>query len=106
MKNEKVCPKCTSTEIIRVPGTMHVRGAGNNIRRGYVFDENRFIVLVTRYVCSNCGFSEEWIDEKEDIEKIKKWYESKEGKISLDNLEGDNDNFSDTPPWDEKNKML
>jgi hypothetical protein len=29
---------------------------------------------VTRYLCGACGFSEEWIDETEDIAKIRKKY--------------------------------
>lgn len=31
-------------------------------------------VLVHRYLCCNCGFSEEWID-KEDIQELKKKYQ-------------------------------
>ncbi|WP_278281159.1 hypothetical protein [Clostridium sp. BSD9I1] len=27
-------------------------------------------VKVTRYLCCDCGYSEEWIDDKKDIEKI------------------------------------
>lgn len=29
--------------------------------------------LVNRYVCCNCGYSEEWID-REDLPKLKKKY--------------------------------
>ena len=71
MKNSKQCPKCSSKKIIRIPGKFESWGAGNNIRMG-IFVKNA--VLVTRYLCNNCGFSEEWIDKKEDIEKLKKKY--------------------------------
>ena len=103
MKNEKVCPKCTSSEILRIPGIMHYRGSGNNIRRGSIFDENVLNILVTRYVCRNCGFSEEWIDENRDIEKLSKWHEDKINSIDLDQLETDDNNFSEAPPWNKKN---
>ena len=29
---------------------------------------------VTRYICRDCGFTEEWIDSKDDIEKINRLY--------------------------------
>lgn len=103
MKNEKVCPKCTSSEILRLPGIVHFRGAGNNIHRGSIFNENGFGVLVTRYVCAICGFSEEWIDDKQDVEKIKKWCDGLKTKAELDGLEKDDKNFSDTPPWENNN---
>ena len=66
MKNSKVCPKCQSTNIIRIDGYAGANGAGNNVMIGMsIFSA----VKVNRYICCNCGFTEEWID-KEDIEKI------------------------------------
>ncbi len=70
MKNTKICPKCGSGDIIFVPGTAEAYGAGNNIRVGATIFSS---VLVHRYVCCDCGYSEEWIS-KEDIEKLKKKY--------------------------------
>ena len=71
MKNSKQCPKCSSKKIIRIPGKVGAFGVGNNILMGaFVFNA----VKITRYLCSNCGFSEEWIDEKKDIEKLEKKY--------------------------------
>ena len=46
MKNRKICPK-----------------------------SNFSAVLVHRYVCCACGYSEEWID-KEDIPRLKEKYEN------------------------------
>lgn len=68
MKRTHVCPKCNSTEIIRVEGNAGAYGAGNNIQTGWF---NFSAVLVHRYVCCSCGYSEEWID-TEDIAKLKK----------------------------------
>jgi hypothetical protein len=72
MKNSKTCPKCQSTDIIRIPGDVRAFGTGNNIAvratllLGYV--------RVTRYLCGACGFSEEWIDAAEDIAKLKEGF--------------------------------
>lgn len=71
MKNTKVCPKCHGTDILRIKGNSGAYGSGNNIPAGWsVFSA----VLVHRYVCCSCGFSEEWID-LEDIPKLKEKYQ-------------------------------
>lgn len=68
MKYSKVCPKCQSTNIVRIDGYTGAHGAGNNVMIGMsIFSA----VNVNRYICCNCGFTEEWID-KEDIEKVEK----------------------------------
>ncbi len=70
MKNTRICPKCNSNDILTIPGTSGAYGTGNNIPAGKtVFS----YVLVNRYLCCSCGYSEEWID-KEDMEKLKKKY--------------------------------
>ena len=69
MKNTKICPKCGSNDILRIEGTNNGYGGGNNIKSS-VFG----VALVTRYLCCNCGFSEEWIEKDEDIKKLKKKY--------------------------------
>lgn len=67
MKNNKICSKCNSNDIIRVNGNIGAYGMGNNISTGLTI---RSTVKVHRYVCCNCGYSEEWID-KEDIATLK-----------------------------------
>ncbi len=67
MKNTKVCPKCQSNDIIRIDGYVDSGGAGNNIRLGMTAWS---AVHVNRYICCNCGFTEEWLDEV-DVEKAK-----------------------------------
>ncbi len=62
MKNTKTCPKCGGREIIKVPGTNGAYGTGNNIQTSWW---NFTAVLVNRYVCCDCGYSEEWIDKKD-----------------------------------------
>ncbi|OGN89927.1 MAG: hypothetical protein A2Y88_10945 [Chloroflexi bacterium RBG_13_48_10] len=70
MKNN-ACPKCGSNEIIRIPGQAGAYGSGNNIPVGFWITS---AIKVTRYLCGHCGFSEEWIDSPEDLEKLKEKY--------------------------------
>lgn len=66
MKNNKICPKCQSANIVRIDGYSGPYGTGNNVMTGMsIFSA----VNLNRYICCNCGFTEEWID-KGDIEKI------------------------------------
>lgn len=69
MKNTKRCPKCGCDVILKV---------------GYdpIWYRNQYIpvgitmfsaVPVTRYVCTGCGYSEEWID-KADIPRLREKY--------------------------------
>jgi hypothetical protein len=59
VKYTHTCPKCRSTDAVRVPGRSGAYGSGNNISVGFsTFNA----VLVTRYVCLARGFVEEWID--------------------------------------------
>lgn len=67
MKNTRICPKCDSTDIVRIDGYAGAYGSGNNIMTGMTIFS---AVNVNRYICCKCGFSEEWID-REDIEKIR-----------------------------------
>ncbi len=60
------CPKCGCTEIYRINGYMGAYGSGNNIAVGPFSN-----IMVHRYVCAGCGFTEEWIDPV-DISKIRK----------------------------------
>jgi predicted RNA-binding Zn-ribbon protein involved in translation (DUF1610 family) len=68
MRNSGTCPKCGAVNILRIPGRAGAYGAGNNIQVGMTIFS---AVKVTRYLCTACGYSEEWIDAGEDIEKLK-----------------------------------
>ncbi len=73
MKNTKTCPKCSSADILFVPGNAGAYGTGNNIQTGLTILS---AVLVNRYICCDCGYTEEWVD-REDIDKLKKKYSEK-----------------------------
>ena len=74
MKNGNKCPKCESENILKIP-VLKSDSLSNYIPTG----NGLFIkpVYVSRYLCEECGYSEEWIDSKEDIEKLKKKYKKK-----------------------------
>lgn len=60
MKNQSKCPKCGSSNILKIEGQQGPFGTGNIIPIESTF--KRKSVKVNRYVCCDCGFSEEWID--------------------------------------------
>lgn len=60
MKNKKICPKCNSEKILRILGETGIYGTGNNIPAGFL----NGTVNISRYLCCNCGYMEEWVDSK------------------------------------------
>ena len=66
MKIGKKCPKCNSTAISRKRGSPVL----NSWSRISV-NITSLDVWVTKYICTECGFIEEWIDEKGDLSKFK-----------------------------------
>ena len=74
MKNTKICPKCSSSDIVRIVGKTGYRDTANVVSSGLLFTAS-----VSRYVCCGCGFSEEWIENEKDLEKLKKKYSKENG---------------------------
>ncbi len=70
MKKSNTCPKCGSKDILMIPGSTGAHGMGNNIQVGWT---TLSAILVHRYLCCGCGYSEEWIDEK-DFGKLKETF--------------------------------
>ena len=71
VKKTGTCPKCESRDLIRIPGSTYAFGAGNNVPAGTTIYAH---VPVARFLCSHCGYSEEWIESPADIEKLRKKY--------------------------------
>jgi predicted nucleic-acid-binding Zn-ribbon protein len=67
VKNTRLCSKCNSNNLLKIPGKHTGYGAGNIITLGWSAIN---AVKVTRFVCEQCGYSEEWIENKEDIERL------------------------------------
>ena len=61
MKNSKTCIKCGGNNIVMIKNDGHPDGTyGNNIQcRATVLSG---VVFVERYICCDCGYTEEWID--------------------------------------------
>jgi hypothetical protein len=56
------CTKCQSKNLIRIPGQAGPYGSGNNIPVGWM----KIPLKVTRILCGDCGFSEEWVESAAD----------------------------------------
>ncbi len=68
MKKSEICPKCGG-RTVRVPDNGRYAN-GNNI---YTTVRTLFgRVPVTRYVCCECGFVEEWVELSADRERIRR----------------------------------
>jgi len=74
MKTTGKCVKCGSSGILRIPGRTGPFGTGNNIPVGRTIFAS---VNITRYVCDQCGYSEEWLDAASGLQKLRERYGSK-----------------------------
>lgn len=71
MKNTGRCAKCGHAEILRIEGQTGAYGSGNNIPVGWTVLS---AIAVTRFLCTSCGYSEEWIESPGDIAKLVEKY--------------------------------
>jgi hypothetical protein len=70
MKNTKVCPKCGSHEVVIVS-----TGVSGPFRDDIAIGILHFAIPVTRRLCCGCGFMELWVDDPENLDKIKNKYD-------------------------------
>jgi len=67
MKNTNKCMKCNSTAVIQV-----------DYKRGSQFKAIKTGILkvasITRCICCDCGYIEDWIYNKNDLKKLKNKY--------------------------------
>lgn len=68
MKNTHTCPKCSSRHVVRVPDNPGRHASGNNIYTTTLTLTGK--VPVIRYVCGNCGYVENWVEQKSDLAKV------------------------------------
>jgi predicted nucleic-acid-binding Zn-ribbon protein len=68
MKKTNKCIKCGSDKLLRIPS---MPGDASSIAVGEPMIR---CVLVTRYVCGECGFIEHWIDSSEALKKLRDEY--------------------------------
>ena len=69
MKNMR-CPKCHSDQIIRLPGDIQPPATLSSAKPPSSFKA----IAYTRYCCANCGYSEVWIDDPDDLRDLLKKY--------------------------------
>lgn len=66
MRDQKVCMKCDNREIAQIPGGTAWNGRPNKMKIN-----NFKMIPVVRYICLSCGYTEEYIDNKEDLERVR-----------------------------------
>lgn len=71
MKNLPVCPKCGSHEIVRIPDNGRY-SSSNNIYTSTVTLFGKIPVI--RYVCTSCGYVENWVENRQELDEIKKTF--------------------------------
>ncbi|GAA3621454.1 hypothetical protein GCM10022223_42910 [Kineosporia mesophila] len=59
MKNSGTCPKCQGSDLIRV------------VAPGNVITIGLRAVSITRFICSSCGFTEEWVESRGDLRRLR-----------------------------------
>ena len=69
MKRTGICPKCGSAKIERIPDNGRYANGNNIYLRSAVVLADRIPMI--KYVCCDCGYVEEWIEAKADLEKIR-----------------------------------
>ncbi len=69
MKLNGKCPKCHHQKIIQIKDTFHPNAAGNIAQAAHFFTKKKS-ALITFYICENCGYIEEYLDQDE-IVKLK-----------------------------------
>ena len=68
MKFHTCCPKCLNSEIAIIEGGAFKGNIYNTLSFGLS------TVYLTRYVCTNCGYTENYVDDPKDLQKIKEKY--------------------------------
>ena len=72
MKNSSCCPKCHSENIVRVPAHQPRHASGYNIYTTRMTLLGKIPVI--RYVCCNCGYVENWVENAQELDEIKKTF--------------------------------
>jgi len=72
MRQTGRCPKCGSGNIVRVPDNPSRHASGNNIYTTTMTLMGKIPVI--RYVCCNCGYVENWVETRGELDKIKETF--------------------------------
>jgi predicted nucleic-acid-binding Zn-ribbon protein len=66
MKINKICPKCNSTAISRKRGSPVL-----NSWCRISINLTSLDVWLSKFICTECGYVEEWIENEHDLKKFK-----------------------------------
>ena len=72
MKFSNCCPKCHGSEIAEIKGGTFKGNVYNTISLTFR------VIYLTRYVCTQCGYSENYVDNEDDLASIRKRYTRKD----------------------------
>lgn len=67
MKNMH-CPKCQSSDVVRLPGGIQPPSTLGGSKSPSSFKT----INTTQYCCANCGYSEVWVDNPDDLKALLK----------------------------------
>jgi predicted nucleic-acid-binding Zn-ribbon protein len=70
MKQDNQCTRCGSSNLLRIPV---VPGDGPHIVIG---DRLMHSIPVTQFVCSDCGYIENWVADENELARLKEQYGS------------------------------
>ena len=74
MKNTRKCPKCGSEEVLKIKGRdVSVNERGYNVVPLWF----GYAARIDRWVCYDCGYSEEWVDQ-EALEDVKNHWKKRQ----------------------------
>lgn len=69
MKTDRICVKCGSDDLLRVPGLSQ---SEHHLVTG---EKTLHPLRVAKFVCGKCGFIEEWVDSRDDLDKLRQEYQ-------------------------------
>ena len=70
MKRTGMCPKCGSAEIARIPDNGRYANGNNIYLKSAVVLADRIPMI--KYVCCDCGYVENWVEQRHELDEIKK----------------------------------
>ncbi|MBP9055322.1 MAG: hypothetical protein KBF69_03005 [Saprospiraceae bacterium] len=68
MKHTYCCPKCNNSEIAIIESGAFKGNLYNTVSFGLS------TIYLTKYICTDCGYSENYVDDVKDLQKIKDKY--------------------------------
>lgn len=68
MKRTHTCPKCGGTQLVHVPASQWLFARGGN---AYLGLHRGGKVLISKYICTGCGYVENWAGRPQDLAALR-----------------------------------